>query len=67
MIANETQAYILDQHTAPGTLWHPEGDAIRCVACGHRCLIGEGVKEQVIADLLGVSVDHVQAMLEGPT
>jgi pyruvate formate lyase activating enzyme len=41
-VANETQAYILDQHTAPGTLWHPEGDGIRCVACGHRCLIGEG-------------------------
>ena len=30
-----------------------------------RCLVGEGVKEQEIADLLGVTVDHVQAMLEG--
>src|SRR3954449_3790634 len=43
-VANETQAYILDQHTAavPPVLWHPEGDGLRCVACGHRCLIGEG-------------------------
>jgi hypothetical protein len=32
-----------------------------------RCLIAEGVKEQEIADLLGVTVDHVQAMLEGRT
>jgi hypothetical protein len=32
-----------------------------------RCLIGEGVKEQEIADLLGVAVDHVHAMLEGQT
>jgi hypothetical protein len=32
-----------------------------------RCLVAEGVKEQEIADLLGVTVDHVQAMLEGRT
>ena len=32
-----------------------------------RCLIAEGVKEQEIADLLGVSIDHVQAMLEAST
>ena len=32
-----------------------------------RCLRTEGSKEQEIADLLGVSVDHVQAMLEGRT
>jgi len=32
-----------------------------------RCLVGEGVKEPEIADLLGVSIDHVQAMLEGRT
>ena len=29
-----------------------------------RRLLVEGVKEQEIADLLGVSVDHVQVMLE---
>jgi hypothetical protein len=32
-----------------------------------RCLLTEGMKEQEIADLLGVSVDHVQAMLEDRT
>lgn len=32
-----------------------------------RCLLADGVREQEIADLLGVSVDHVQAMLEGLT
>lgn len=42
VVANETQAYMLDQRTAPGSLGFREDDAIRCVACGHRCLIGEG-------------------------
>src|SRR5262249_8502790 len=42
VVASETQAYMLDQHTAPGSLGFKEGDAIRCVACGDRCLIGEG-------------------------
>ena len=28
-----------------------------------RCLLREGVKEQDVADLIGVSVDHVRAML----
>jgi pyruvate formate lyase activating enzyme len=32
----------LDRLTSVGTLWHPEGDRLRCVACGHRCLIGPG-------------------------
>ena len=32
-----------------------------------RCLRSEGVKDEQIADLLGVSVDHVQAMLESRT
>jgi pyruvate formate lyase activating enzyme len=41
-VANDAQAYMLDQRTAPGQLGFAEGDAIRCVACGHRCLIGEG-------------------------
>ena len=40
-VANEVQAYVLDQYTTVGELWRPEGDAIRCFACGHRCLIGE--------------------------
>src|SRR5438132_4095519 len=41
-VANEVQAYVLDQHTVVGELWRPEGDGLRCFACGHRCLIGEG-------------------------
>jgi hypothetical protein len=32
-----------------------------------RCLRSEGSKDEEIADLLGVSADHVQAMLEGHT
>jgi hypothetical protein len=32
-----------------------------------RCLRSDGVRDQEIADLLGVSVDHVQAMLETRT
>lgn len=34
----------LDRLTVPGTLWTREGDAgdVRCVACGHRCLIRGG-------------------------
>src|SRR4051794_18817649 len=41
-VANLAQAYVLDQLTTTGELWHTEGENIRCVACGHRCLIGEG-------------------------
>lgn len=33
----------LDRRTVPGTLWRREGDQrVRCVACGHRCLIPPG-------------------------
>src|ERR1019366_6219120 len=41
-VANPTLADVLDQHTTPGSLWYAEDERIRCVACGHRCLIGEG-------------------------
>ena len=41
-VANDAQAYMLDQQTAPGCLGFAEAGGIRCVACGHRCLIGEG-------------------------
>jgi len=41
-VANEALAARLDRHTSVGTLWKTEGDRIRCSACGHRCLIGEG-------------------------
>ena len=33
----------LDRLTVPGDLWRSEGDAgVRCVACGHRCLVRDG-------------------------
>ena len=41
-VAAETLADVLGHHTAVGSLWHAEGEKIRCVACGHRCLIGPG-------------------------
>jgi pyruvate formate lyase activating enzyme len=41
-VANEIQAYVLDNHTTAGTLYHMEGGRLRCVACGHRCLLTDG-------------------------
>jgi len=41
-VANERLAQVLDRETTVGKLWRAEGDRVRCVACGHRCLIGEG-------------------------
>ncbi len=36
-------ASLLDAMSAEGDLWEVAGDGrVRCVACGHRCLIGEG-------------------------
>jgi pyruvate formate lyase activating enzyme len=43
-VANEIQAYVMDMRTEVGSLCWQEGDRIRCVACGHRCLIGEGMR-----------------------
>src|SRR2546429_1029624 len=43
-VADEIQAYVMDMHTDADTLWYAEGDRLRCVACGHRCLIGEGMR-----------------------
>src|SRR5512133_2483832 len=40
--ANESLAAVLDRHVVEGTLCVPEGDKVRCVACGHRCLIQTG-------------------------
>lgn len=37
-----TLAERLDRLTVTGSLWRAEGDRVRCLACGHRCLIGEG-------------------------
>jgi len=41
-VADEALAAVLDRHTAVGALWRAEAGHIRCVACGHRCLIGPG-------------------------
>ncbi|MBI2925355.1 MAG: AmmeMemoRadiSam system radical SAM enzyme [Verrucomicrobia bacterium] len=41
-VANEALADALDRRTTAGTLWRREDSKVRCVACGHRCLIGEG-------------------------
>ncbi len=41
-VANDALADALERLTVAGRLWRAEGDRIRCVACGHRCLIGEG-------------------------
>jgi pyruvate formate lyase activating enzyme len=35
-------AGVLDRHTTVGTLWRAEDGRVRCVACGHRCLLAEG-------------------------
>ncbi|HEX9046245.1 MAG TPA: AmmeMemoRadiSam system radical SAM enzyme, partial [Verrucomicrobiae bacterium] len=32
----------MDRHTVVGKLWHPEEGRVRCVACGHRCLLSLG-------------------------
>ncbi|MBU6400797.1 MAG: AmmeMemoRadiSam system radical SAM enzyme [Verrucomicrobia bacterium] len=41
-VASEALSEVLDRRTVVGTLWQREGDRVRCFACGHRCLIGEG-------------------------
>lgn len=45
-VANEPLADLLDRQTTRGAneLWREEGGHIRCLACGHRCLIGEGLR-----------------------
>ncbi len=40
--ANPTLADVLDRQTTVGSLYVREDERLRCVACGHRCLIGEG-------------------------
>lgn len=38
----ERLAAVLDRYTAPGRLWRAEDGKVRCLACGHRCLIAPG-------------------------
>ena len=35
-------AEVLDRHTVASNLFRREGERLRCLACGHRCLIAEG-------------------------
>ncbi|MGP8199315.1 MAG: AmmeMemoRadiSam system radical SAM enzyme [Limisphaerales bacterium] len=39
---NNSLAGALDRHTVAGTLCRPEDGRVRCVACGHRCLLAPG-------------------------
>jgi pyruvate formate lyase activating enzyme len=41
-VAEDSLAGALDRHTAVGTLWRAEDGRVRCVACGHRCLLAAG-------------------------
>ena len=41
-VVNRALADTLDRQTVVGKLWHTEDDRVRCVACGHRCLIPPG-------------------------
>src|SRR5262249_58214801 len=45
-VANPTLAEVIDRLTAPAdpALCRPEGEHVRCLACGHRCLIGDGLR-----------------------
>ena len=42
LAANRPLVDELDAHTIVGSLWRTEEGRVRCLACGHRCLIGEG-------------------------
>ena len=41
-VANESLAEALDRRTVVGRICRPEADKVRCLACGHRCLISLG-------------------------
>ena len=41
-VVNVALADTLDRQTVVGKLWHTEDGRVRCVACGHRCLIPAG-------------------------
>src|SRR5437763_16768891 len=65
VLSTEERPLIIDVLTQSMTLLNEVGGRFRREEA--RCLLAEGIKEQHIADLLGVTVDHVRAMLDGPT
>jgi len=65
VLATEERPLIIDTLAQSMALLNEVGGRFRREEA--RCLVAEGVKEQEIADLLGVTVDHVNAMLEGRT
>jgi len=40
--AAQPLAEVLDHQTVVGSLFRREGERLRCLACGHRCLLAEG-------------------------
>ena len=41
-VADASLAALLDRQAMVGRLWQVENGKVRCLACGHRCLIGPG-------------------------
>ncbi len=41
-VANQTLAEALDRYTVAGSLCRAEDGRVRCVACGHRCVLAPG-------------------------
>jgi hypothetical protein len=62
ILSTEERPLIIDVLTQNWALLNEVGGRFRREEA--RCLRAEGVKDEEIADLLGVSVAHVQAMLE---
>lgn len=65
ILSTEDRPLIIDILGQSMTLLNEVGGRFRREEA--RCLVAEGLKDHEIADLLGVSVDHVHAMLDGNT
>ena len=65
VLATEERPLIIDMLGQSMALLNEVGGRLRREEA--RCMLAEGVKKEEIADLLGVTLDHVDAMLEGRT
>jgi len=65
VLATEERPLIIDMLGQSMALLNEVGGRFRREEA--RCMLAEGVKDEEIADLLGVTVDHVHVMLEGRT